>query len=209
MKKVFLHGRLGEEFGKEFDFVISSPIEAIRALEANFPNRFRRSISEGYYRVSTEKFDVDLEHCVMETGCEEIHIEPVLQGAGGDSKGLLTIIAGFALVATGVGTPLAAGLATEGGLSATVSILGAEISFGAIALTGAALALNGISTLLTPVPRANSNLGQQADRPEDRNSFLFQQATNNVAQGGPVPLIYGRHWAGSTVVSGGLTVEAA
>lgn len=40
--------------------------------------------------------------------------------------------------------------------------------------------------------------------PDQRTSYLFDGAVNTVAQGGPVPIIYGRMRVGSVVVSAGI-----
>lgn len=45
MKQVFLHGRLGEKFGKEWLLDVSSPAEALRAICANKPS-FRQYVAE-------------------------------------------------------------------------------------------------------------------------------------------------------------------
>jgi predicted phage tail protein len=66
------------------------------------------------------------------------------------------------------------------------------------------MVLQGVSSLLTPVPKAEYN---NRETPDQRASFLFNGATNRSAEGTAVPLIYGRFRAGSVIASAGITVE--
>jgi len=215
MKKIFLYGKLAREFGREFNFDVKSIAEAIRALEANFPGKFLTALKDGSYRVSksADGEGVVGETVPMHTKAKEIHIEPVLSGAGGggggqsSGKGIAKIIIGVALIAFSIiAAPLTAGGSLNLGATA-FSALGFGVSYGTIALIGTSLALSGVSTLLAADPRIEPKTLSERERPENRPSFIFQGAVNMTEQGGPVPLLYGKMQIGSVVVSSSISVE--
>jgi predicted phage tail protein len=80
---------------------------------------------------------------------------------------------------------------------------------------GASLALGGVASLLTPVPRtagpgaagamASAN-SAKADNNDPRNSS-FSSIQNTTRQGVPVPVIFGRRIVGSVVISGAIFVD--
>ena len=39
--KIYLHGKIGKKFGKEWDLNVTSPNEALRAIDANTGNFFK------------------------------------------------------------------------------------------------------------------------------------------------------------------------
>ncbi|BAI75205.1 host specificity protein J (plasmid) [Azospirillum sp. B510] len=85
---------------------------------------------------------------------------------------------------------------TQGLGAAAFEIAGYSVSYGSIALFGASMMLSGISQMLSPTPKANL--------PDTKQSYLFSGPANVSEQGGSVPLVYGRCWVGSTVVSSSL-----
>ena len=99
MKKVYLHGSLGEKFGREWKFDIHSPNDAFCAINAN-TNGFASYLSQRardnvYYLVTTKnprdiKTEQECEKCVitssrfsLQTSAEEIHITPAPSGGTG------------------------------------------------------------------------------------------------------------------------------
>ena len=93
MNKVILKGRLGRELGKNWEFDIKTPKEAIAALNVNTDGRFSRYIIEtlrsknvsyviyvGGVNASTPE-----NRALLDGPCgkEEIHIVPTLHGAMG------------------------------------------------------------------------------------------------------------------------------
>ncbi len=216
MKKIVLYGRLAKDFGKEFMIDVKSVAEAIRAMEANFRGRFYKAIKDGVYKVEKRKsIEGDLlnsdmkseDFLLMKTGCDEIHIEPVLQGAGGGGgaggqkkKGVLQVVVGVVLVAAA--TFFSGG--TAAGFAST-AFLG--VSYGAIAVIGVTLAISGITTLLTKNPSLKPSTISGRERPEERPSFIFNGPVNIVEQGGPVALVYGVMMVGSNVINISLNAE--
>jgi predicted phage tail protein len=213
LRDVYLHGSLGETFGEKYRLDVKSLPEAVRALEANFPG-FAHHIKAGNWYLSYGDHDKDQGMCLNEEtmrlnlGDGPIHFIPEAIGMGGGQRGkggimvvVGVVIAAVAIVACGAGAGAGAGAAT--GLGA---IAFANISYGTIALFGASLALSGIATLISPVPEA-PGAALERENPEDRASFLFNGAVNTVEQGGPVPIVYGKHIVGSKVISGGIAVE--
>ena len=57
LRKVHLLGEMGEKYGKEFKFVVTSVGEAIRALNANFPGFSKDIKKDGHYNVCVGDFD--------------------------------------------------------------------------------------------------------------------------------------------------------
>jgi predicted phage tail protein len=203
-RKVYLHGYLGELFGKEFDLAVRSPVEAIKLLEANFPRKFSEAVKKGTFQVLVSgpklAMQCTLEMCHFLFPQGSIHIIPVPEGSGGSggskSKGLILAIVGVALIATAfVGAAFLSGAATIGaGLGTSIF---AGVTWGQIGLLGAALLLLGVAILLTPTPKPDN-------KPDTYQSFFYSGAINSDREGGCVPICYGRVWAGSVVIAGGI-----
>jgi predicted phage tail protein len=120
-------------------------------------------------------------------------IAPVVAGAG---NGVGRILAGVGLVALAFVT----GGATIGllGLAAPVAV---SSVLGSI---GASLILGGVAQMLSPQPDISAlQRGKEAARLE---SFTFSGIVNTSKQGLPVPIVYGRAFVGSAVLSSGLDV---
>lgn len=95
------------------------------------------------------------------------------------------MVAGVALIATGFGAGIGAGLVNW-------SLVGA----------GAGLLLGGVSTLLMPTPKLDP-ANDDGNRPNNG----FGGAVTTVAQGNPVPILYGERDVGGFVASAGIYVE--
>lgn len=124
---------------------------------------------------------------------EPFHIMPAIEGSGGDN-GWLTLVIGVVLIAAtyGAATP-AVGLIEAGGAIY-------EVGMG----IGVALALGGISQLLSPTPQL-TNDGTRGE--DDKPSFLFDGPVNRTEQGGPITLVYGNIITGSIVCGGSIDTE--
>lgn len=201
MRSIVLHGALKDEFGGPYPLDVSSPAEAIRAL-CIMVKGFKDRLREGAYAIVRGK--IDDRSCIAEDalrvrlgGALELHIVPVVAGAA--TSTWLKIIAGVALVAAAVFAPYALGVA--GGAFAAGSF-GAYAASATIAI-GASLALGGVGELLARAPQTNNAIATV----DQRQSFLFGGLQNVSAQGGPVPLVYGRTRVGSVMVSAGVTTE--
>ena len=94
MKKVFLHGELGESLGKEWDLDVDSVQEVFCAIEAN-TNKFTRFLAENSEKFKYYTFQIDNEYLTSKKELESklpekaknIHIMP--QVAGGDPINIL------------------------------------------------------------------------------------------------------------------------
>jgi predicted phage tail protein len=209
LRDVYLYGALGRKFGRHFRLAVDTPVEAVRALITLRPE-LRALIRLGYWRVIVGKPHLSNATTILDLHCgnQAIHFVPATPPAGGDGGNIGKIIVGVVIIVAAVilaipsgGTSLMAGVAALG----TTGALG--VSFGTMALLGASMVFMGVAGLLTQPVAAEKQQATDNARPEDRPSFMFNGVTNNTQQGGPVPLVFGRHLTGSTVVSGGIAVE--
>ena len=105
MRKVFLHGELGDSLGKEWDLEIDSVQEIFCAIDAN-TNKFTKFLADNSEKFKYYTFQVDDEYLKSKEELESnlpknaknIHIMP--QVAGGDPVSILTAI--LVSVATGL-----------------------------------------------------------------------------------------------------------
>lgn len=195
LRKVYLHGALAKKYGKVFTFDVATAGDAIRALVCNFPN-IKKDLYDGAWHVVRGKIKdgLSLEAEQLNTfklGNAELHIMPYV--AGSKQGGALKVILGVALLGfslfMGLSTPLI-------GVSGGAAIGG--LTYGNLAMFGAAVALAGVSSLLSPDEKAK----------EDKDSsFALRGPTNVYEQGYPVPLVYGEVITGGVMISGGVDVE--
>lgn len=191
VKKIYLHGALGKQFGECIELAVNTPLEAVRALclmvkgfQAEFEKYdykvIKGSLNRGWY-LNEETLQINLAN-------DEVHFIPVIAGSGG-KKGLGQLITGILIVGlafTGVGAGIAGFLGT---------------TVGKLKLIGAVLALGGLAKMNAKTPQFSMSSMEPADR---RPSFVFQGAANTTEQGNPIPLVYGRIRCGSQVVAQGM-----
>ena len=207
LRKVKMYGELAEFVGhKELEAVVKNPAEAVRFLVTNFP-KLEPYMANNYYQVLVGKEDVDKEDLHNPIGKDDIHIVPVITGAGGNSPfgrvllGAALIGASFLFPGAGLfGTVGAGGTGVVGGAGYT-GLAGAGIATKigtAVSAIGAALVLNGVSEMLFPIPKP--------DMPEDdpRISFSFSGVQNTSRAGTAHPIVYGEVVTGSVVISAGI-----
>ncbi|NBW08341.1 MAG: tail assembly protein [Caulobacteraceae bacterium] len=210
MITVYLYGILKEKFGESFSFDVETPAMAMSGLLHQLQG-FRQIISDGNWHVYRGERKPETSLDENELGLlfgskNEMHLEPALIGRGGKGGKIAKIVIGVALVAAGIYFGGAAGTIGISGLGVTAFSVGSVgITYGAIAAIGLATALSGVAGLLTPSLKVDSYTGRpEADQ---RQSFLFNGAINTNAQGGPIPLIFGRMRVGSVVASAGVAAE--
>lgn len=185
MTKVFIHGRLGKEFGEYFELYISKPKDVLLAIEANFEGFQRRMIdlakSGAQYSLIADNQAIGTpEEFISKRKIKEIHIVPTLFGSG---VGALAIGVGVLAVAGGYAAA-AAGYAALAAILYAVAL--AAISYG-------------VQALLAKPPSGNL-VGQTGEAGATSKSYLFSNRENITQQGGPVPLGYGRLRLGSSVI---------
>lgn len=196
MTNVYLYGELRNKFGEEFKFNINSAKEALLAINANkkgFLDEIKKLEMKGvHYRMVID--DEVVQHpkeAEIQKTPSEIHIVPVVWGAGKNGMAIGMIIVGAALIAATGGFGLAA-----------VKFLGtsalASSSFATtLGMIGASIAVQGVMSLLTPKPKADFNQEVQAGG----KSYLFGNKPANASQGQAVPVGYGRLKIGSSQIS--------
>ena len=200
LRKLKLYGELAEFVGhKELEAVVKNPAEAVRFLVTNFP-KLEAYMANKYYQVLVGKEDVDKEDLHNPIGQDDIHIVPVISGAGGNSP-FGRILLGAALIGASFLFPGA-------GMFGTTSLFGSSVTgtvaagIGtALSAVGAGLVLTGVSEMLFPLPKP--------DMPEDdpRISFSFSGVQNTSRAGTAHPIVYGEVVTGSVVISAGIDTD--
>jgi predicted phage tail protein len=207
MTNVYLYGELRNKFGEEFKFNIDSPKEAFLAINANrrgFLDEIKRLAVKGvFYRIVVdEEVVLDPKELLVTKSPNEIHIVPVVWGAGKNGAAIGMLVVGAILVAVTAGAAAPA-LAASMGLTTTVTTAaGAAVTTlttmgSMVASLGMGLALQGVMTLLFPPPKPDFNQEVQAGG----KSYLFGNKPANASQGQAVPVGYGRLKIGSSQVS--------
>ena len=190
MKVVKVYGALRKLLGQcRFELDVVTPGQAIKALCANFPQLERWLIDsekDGVtYRVTVGRqkaTEEDYSALLLPFGEREVFsITPVIAGAGG---GAGQFFAGIGLIA----------LSFIPGIGA--------FAVAAMQTVGMALAMNGVAQMISPTPKPPTF--EEAQKLE---SFTFSGIVNVARQGVPVPIVLGRAYAGSVVISSGLDVE--
>lgn len=188
LKTIKLYGVLGKKFGKEFHLAVESTREAVKALSVQVPGfeQFMLTAHEQglAFAVFQDDENISEDQIDFETGAKVIKIVPKVIGAGGN--GIFQVVIGAVLIAAAFvtgGTSLAAWGALQGAL------VGA----------GVGMMVGGIAQMMMP----------QADTPQDENqdgnkpNKGFGGAVTTVAQGNPVPILYGQREVGGFIVNAG------
>lgn len=204
MKTIRLYGALGENFGQVHRMDVKSPLEAFRALAMQLKG-FGEMVYAGHFRVIRGNLHdgagYSEETLAFPIGDNELHIVPTIAGAGGNGVGKI-IIGAVIMIAAVVASPFTGGASFGAAMAANSAIFG--ISYGAFFMFGMAMVLSGVGTMLAPAQKTNY---QTSEKPDQRASFFLGGQVNQVEQGGPIPIIYGRVRTGSHVISAGLSTE--
>ena len=177
MTQVILHGILAKEFKKNFSLAIKRPKEvfdAISCSHSNFRNRVTELANQGIHfalLVDGKKI-TELQELNIQKESQEIHLVPLIIGAGG------------ALLVGALGFSTAAG--TIGAFAAT-----------AINSLIIGVAMMGIQMALAPKPKMER---PESVVNSAKQSFLFSSKANVAEQGIPVPVGYGRLRVGSAII---------
>lgn len=189
LRAVRLYGVLGRKFGRVFHLAVSTPAEAIRALECQlkgFSEFLATSELRGLrYAVFYGRRNLG-EHELHHRGNkQDIRIAPV--HVGSKRAGTMQTIIGVVLI-------IVASMASGGLGASTVEAMYA---------TGASQVMGGIVQMISPQPRGFESRTAQANAP----SYAFGGPVNTVAQGNPVGLLYGKRRIGGAIVSAGIYTE--
>ena len=200
LRKLKLYGELAQFVGhKEFEIQVDSLTKAVSFLINNFP-QVEKYMNPQYYQVKVGNYAVDKDEIHHPIGQEDIHIVPVISGAG---RGFGKVLLGAALIAGAFFVPVAAG---NIGLAAGIKAGSlAKVGFlsKTMLLVGANLALTGVSEMLFPMPKPKEFKSEQ----DPQLSFSFSGTQNTSRAGTPVPICYGEIVTGSVVISGSIDTQ--
>jgi predicted phage tail protein len=196
LRKVKLYGELAKFLGqKTLEAEVHSAAQAIRFLVVNFP-QLEAHMADRYYKVSVGNWEIKKEELNYPNGQEDIKIVPIVGGEGGRGTGRFLL--GIGLIGAAILLPGAAPVLGTSGFTAAAGTAGFTAIVGNI---GIALALTGLSQMLTPV----ENIKEEEQDP--RKSFNFSGIQNTSRAGVPVPVVYGQTMVGSIVVSANIENE--
>ena len=185
LKTIKLYGVLAKKFGKQFKFDVANTREAMRALSTQVPG-FEKFMLHAHehgltFAVWQDKDNIDAKQLDLNTKATVIKVVPKIIGAGGNS-GLLSTILGAVLIVGGIFT---------GGLSSALGV--------ALIGAGVGMAIGGIAQML--MPKVDSTQNQNEDG--NKANKGFGGAVTTIAQGNPVPILYGQREVGGFIASAG------
>lgn len=191
MKTIILHGILAKKFGKSFRLSVGSTKEAMRALcvqlagfEAFMMNAHRQGLR---FTVFHDKHNVSENELDMSHTAKIIRVVPVVEGS--KKSGLLQTILGAVMVVAGV---VVTGMTFGGAGAVGAGLIGAGIG----------MMVGGIAQMLMPSVTAQDN-----NQDGNKANKGFGGAVTTVAQGNPVPILYGEREIGGFVASAGIWVQ--
>ena len=177
LKTIKLYGVLGKKFGKEFHLAVESTREAVKALSVQVPGfeQFMLTAHEQglAFAVFQDDENISEDQIDFETGAKVIKIVPKVIGAGGN--GILQTIFGAVMIVVGVITQ----------------------QYWAVGM-GVGMMVGGIAQMMMPKM-------DEGDQNQDGNRANkgFGGAVTTIAQGNPVPILYGRREVGGFIVNAG------
>lgn len=183
LKTIKLYGILAKKFGKEFRLDVENTREAMRALCVQVPG-FEHFMLHAHeqgleFAVFQDKQNISETELDMSTSAKVIKVVPKVKGAGGVFQtilGAVLVVVGAVMVFTGVGAPIG------------TALIGA----------GVGMMVGGIAMMLMPKI-------ENQDQNQDGNKANkgFGGAVTTVAQGNPVPVLYGQREVGGFIASAG------
>ena len=187
LKTIKLYGILAKKFGKEFHLAVDNTREAMRALCVQVPG-FEHFMLHAHeqgleFAVFQDKQNISETELDMSTSAKVIKVVPKVKGAGG----VVQTIVGAVLVVAGIVVGVTTGWTGVGG-AAGAALIGA----------GVGMMVGGIAMMLMPKI-------ENQDQNQDGNKANkgFGGAVTTVAQGNPVPVLYGQREVGGFIASAG------
>lgn len=200
IREVKLYGDLAKFVGtKSLSGDIKTAADSIKFLVGNFPE-LQSHMSQKYYKVIVEDKPITIEELHYPAGKAPIKIIPVVSGEGG--RGLGQILLGALLIGGAFLFNPALTIGSFTGAAGATPFASLGFFTKAAVGIGAGLVLNGVASLLTPVPSLS-------DQESDPESFAFTSPANVSRAGIPIPVIYGRRVIGSAVISAGIDIAEA
>ena len=186
LKTIKLYGILAKKFGKEFKLDVENTREAMRALSVQVPG-FEHFMLHAHeqgleFAVFQDKQNISESEIDMSTSAKVIKVVPKVKGSGG----VVQTIIGAVLIVVGV--------------LVTIGTLGGGAPLGA-ALIGAGIGMmvGGVAMML--MPKVDNTQDENQDG--NRANKGFGGAVTTVAQGNPVPVLYGQREVGGFIASAG------
>lgn len=184
LKTIKLYGVLGKKFGKEFKLAVESTREAVKALSVQVPG-FEQFMLNAHeqglaFAIFQDDENISEDQIDFDTGANVIKIVPKVMGAGGNG-GVLQLVLGAVLIVAGFWT---------GGVTSNLGV--------ALIGAGAGMVVGGIAQMLTP--KANA---QDQNQDGNKSNFGFGGAVTTIAQGNPIPILYGQREVGGFLVNAG------
>jgi predicted phage tail protein len=183
-KTIRFHGVLREKFGKEWRLQVDSVQEGMRllavqiqGLEQFFLNAHKQGLRFAVF-IDKRKTLAE-EELGMQNNAELIRIVPIVEGAGG----ALQTVLGAVMIGLAIWNPAFLGMSSL----AQTALIGA----------GAGMAIGGVTSML--MPKVNASDSNDANK----SNYGFGSAVTTIAQGNPVPILYGQREVGGFVISAG------
>lgn len=178
LKTIKLYGVLGKKFGKEFKLAVESTREAVKALSVQVPGfeQFMLTAHEQglSFAVFQDDENISEDQIDFDTSAKVIKIVPKVIGAGGDG-GVINLILGAVMV-----------------------VVGAWTGQGWLVGMGIGMVAGGVAQMLTPKVDA-----QDQNQDGNKSNKGFGGAVTTIAQGNPVPILYGQREVGGFIVNAG------
>ena len=185
LKKIKLYGILAKKFGKEFHLAVDNTREAMRALCVQVPG-FEHFMLHAHeqgleFAVFQDKQNISETELDMSTSAKVIKVVPKVKGAGGAVQTIL------------------------GAVLVVVGIVVTGMSFGSAGAVGAALIGAGVGMMVGGIAQMLMPKIESQDQNQDGNKANkgFGGAVTTVAQGNPVPVLYGQREVGGFIASAG------
>lgn len=189
LKTIKLYGILAKRFGKEFRLDVENTREAMRALCVQIPG-FEHFMLHAHeqgleFAVFQDNQNIGESEIDMSTNAKVIKVVPKVIGSGGDG-GILQTIFGAVLIVAGIVVNAAT---LGGGTPIGVALIGAGIG----------MMVGGIAMMLMPKTETTQDENQDGNKANKG----FGGAVTTVAQGNPVPVLYGQREVGGFIASAG------
>lgn len=186
LKTIKLYGILAKKFGKEFHLAVDNTREAMRALCVQIPG-FEHFMLHAHeqgleFAVFQDNQNIGESEIDMSTNAKVIKVVPKVIGSGGAVQAII----GAVLIVVGV--------------LITIGTLGGGAPLGA-ALIGAGIGMmvGGVAMMLMPKTETTQDENQDGNKANKG----FGGAVTTVAQGNPVPVLYGQREIGGFIASAG------
>ncbi|MFV5311418.1 tail assembly protein [Acinetobacter schindleri] len=185
LKTIKLYGILAKKFGKEFRLDVENTREAMRALCVQVPG-FEHFMLHAHeqgleFAVFQDKQNISETELDMSTSAKVIKVVPKVKGAGGAVQTIL------------------------GAVLVVVGIVVTGMSFGSAGAVGAALIGAGVGMMVGGIAQMLMPKIENQDQNQDGNKANkgFGGAVTTIAQGNPVPVLYGQREVGGFIASAG------